>query len=93
MEVLGPEITRVLENSRNKALIRWLMMRACDAEFDYYDLVIYHDGNYIASIKSGDASLDKMIEREIKEAQKQLFKNGRINKEKVRDIGRMGVAA
>ena len=89
MDVLGPKLTRAVENPINEAVWGWIMVRGCDEELKYFKPVINIDENYVITIKSGNVGIDLMIQKEIEEINKQLLENnGRINKNKVISAGR-----
>lgn len=89
MEVLGPRTVKAMENPANDAFFDWIIIRGGDEEFRYYNSVIHYDKKYVASLKSGDAGMDKVIEKEIEEIQKQRLENIRtIDKEKIISAGR-----
>jgi hypothetical protein len=66
-----------------------LIIRGCDEEFRYYNPVIHYDGKYVASIKSGNDGMDRVILKEIEEVQKQRLENIRkIDKDRIISAGR-----
>ena len=89
MDVLGPKLTKAVENPINEAAWAWIMIRSCDEELKYFKLIINIDENHVITIKCGDVGIDSMILREIEEIKKQLLENnGKIDKNEVISAGR-----
>lgn len=89
MDVLGPELTKAVENPANEAVFGWLMVRGCDEELKYFKPVIKIDEYHVITVKSGNAGVDLMILKEIENIKRQLLENnGTIHKSEVISAGR-----
>lgn len=89
MDVLGPKLTKAIENPANEAVWAWIMVRGCDEELKYFKPMINIDEGYVITMKSGNVGIDSMILKEIENIKKQLLENnGKIHKDEVIRAGR-----
>ncbi len=67
IDCLSPEARKVLNNPKNKYVIRWTLLCGIGRNFEYK---LVYDKNFVAKIQTGNSEIDAQIEREIVEIER-----------------------